>query len=649
VTPEIGLIIHTMNARRIIPLILVIAALFAYHNCYHAPFVFDDQTSIVENYRIRKLWPLGEVLTQTSRPVVHLTLALNYAISGLDVWSYHAFNVMVHILAALTLYGVIRRTLLREGLRNRFGSEAAWLAGAVALIWLVHPLQTEAVTYIIQRAVSLMGLFYLLTLYCVIRAIDSANPIRWYGTAVICCAVGMATKPIMVTAPLVILLYDYVFVSQSLRDAFRQRWVLYVALAATWLILPWVLSNSPAEWKPDVGGAVKNVAAWQYALSETPVLLHYLQLSIWPHPLCFDYVMPVLPLGDVVLPAVIVLGLLAATAWALWHRQAVGFLGAWFFVILAPTSGVIPIIDLVFEHRMYLPLAGVVAFVVIGGWDLLKGSLSAKEGIDLAWKTEAAIVAVVAVLFGFLTVQRNEDYRSAISIWSDTVAKRPNNPRARATLGFALNNEGRFLEAEPQLREAIRLQSDYAPAHINLGVTLMNLGRVTEAIEEFRAALAILPNSPTANKNLADILAQTGRTEEAITHYQKALETQPNLLQARNNLGLTLARQGELEGAIAQFSRVLQLDPNAQIAESNLALALMKLGRFEESLPHALHALALDPADVQAHYTAAVALEKKGHIADAVQQYEEVLHLQPNHAEARQRLANLSHATGAAR
>ena len=216
------------------------AGVAAYHNSFAGPCVFDDVPWIVENPSIRSLWPIGHLLAPQSardvggRPVVSLTLAVNYALGGTDVWGYHAVNLAIHILAAWTLLGVTRRTLLSPRLQERFGSAATPLALMVAILWTVHPLQTEAVTYLIQRTEALVGLLYLLTLYCVIRGATSSRATRWYSAAVAASLLGMATKELMATAPVIVLLYDRTFLAGSFREALRRRYGLYLALAATW-------------------------------------------------------------------------------------------------------------------------------------------------------------------------------------------------------------------------------------------------------------------------------------------------------------------------------------------------------------------------------------------------------------------------------
>ena len=199
--------------------VVVAAGLLAYHNSFQGPFIYDDVPSIPGNPHIRHLWPIWQAMSAppgspvAGRPVVCLTLALNYAWGGLNVWGYHAFNLTIHLVSALVLFGILRRTFQGEKLRDRFGAVAVWLAGAIALIWEVHPLQTESVTYIVQRTESLMGLFLLLTLYGVLRSSQSSRPRVWQAAAIVSCALGMGSKEVMVSAPLIVLLYDRVFLA----------------------------------------------------------------------------------------------------------------------------------------------------------------------------------------------------------------------------------------------------------------------------------------------------------------------------------------------------------------------------------------------------------------------------------------------------
>lgn len=223
-----------------------------------------------------------------ARPLPYYTFALNYAVHGTNLWGYHAVNLVIHLAAGLVLFGLIRRTLGMPRVPPRYAAAADGLALAAALLWLVHPLQTESVTYIYQRIESLMGLFYLLTLYCFVRSTGSPRPRLWLATAVLCCAGGMCSKEVMVTAPLLVLWYDRVFVARGWQEVFRRRWAFYAALFATWLIVL-VTMRCQANLYREIHTASMPWTPWQYALNQPIVILHYLRLSFFPRGLCLHY------------------------------------------------------------------------------------------------------------------------------------------------------------------------------------------------------------------------------------------------------------------------------------------------------------------------------------------------------------------------
>ena len=570
------------------------------------------------------------------RPVECLTLALNYALDGLNIRGYHAFNLMLHLASALVLFGLLRRTFEGEKLRDRFGAAAIWVAAATALIWEVHPLQTESVTYIIQRSELLMGLFMLLTVYCTLRGSQSSRPRAWYLAAVVSCALGMGSKEVMVCAPLIVLLYDRVFLAPSFRELWRRRMSLYIGLTATWVLLAAMVAQTA---HPNTRFGIEGLTPWGYLMTEASVITHYLRLCFWPHPLVIDYGdWPIAPsLEDVLLPAVAVLGLLGATVWALRYRPWAGFLGAWFFLILGPTSSILPSAgEVAAERRMYSPLAAVVTLTVVGAFVLGNRLLTKREGAVLGCLTGVAVVA----LCGFLTVQRNQDYRSALAIWQDTVERRPNNPRAHDNLGSALGEAGRVQEAIGQLEQALRINPSYADAHYNLGKALDQAGRTREAIGHYQQALQIKPNDVNALNNLGLALSHLGRKREAMEHWEQALRIKPDLAEAHFNLGRALMGEGRLPEAIGHYEQVLRINPDDTEVHDVLGIALIELGRPQQAVEHWEQALRIKPDLAEAHFNLGLALMGEGRLPEAIDHYEQALRIKPDYAEAHNDLGN---------
>ena len=629
----------------VLPLLIVGAALVAYANSFSGAFVFDDTHHVLDNPGIVKLWPLGDVIAEARRPVVDLSLAINYALGEFEVAGYHAFNLAIHILAALTLYGVIRRTLIAERLRPRFGEAAPWLALVVALIWVVHPLQTQSVTYVIQRGESLMGLFYLLTLYCVIRGVRSSQRGWWYAAAVVACALGMGSKAVMITAPVVVLAYDWVFLGNTLRETLRRRWPLYLGLAATWWVLVelgiagGVLSTS----RPlaHVGFSYKDITPLEYLGSQPEVILHYLRLSVWPHPLSLDYEWPVARTLWRIVPYAVVMGIaLLASVWGWWRRSAWGFVGLWFFAILAPTSSFIPIRDLALEHRMYLSLASVLVFMVIGGYAGL-GRAFDRFGLKVSARRVIAVVLVTAIV-GVLSVrvhQRNKDYRSELAIWSSAVAVRPDNGRARHNLANALLKAGRFREAIAQSREAIRIRPEHAPSYFDLGAALDQDGRPDEAMETYRETIRLDPTMTRAHLNLGVMLYQRGDTEGAIRKYREVLGIDPEHILAHYNLANALKKQGRIDEAIEAYREVVRIEPLHINARKKLGDALVGQGRVEQGVRVYREALAVNRGNPDLNFRLGIALLQLDRVDDAIAALQQTLRVKPNNEAAQRALA----------
>jgi tetratricopeptide (TPR) repeat protein len=389
----------------------------------------------------------------------------------------------------------------------------------------------------------------------------------------------MGSKAVMVTAPLVVLLYDWVFISKSMGQAFRLRWRLYLGLAATWSVLfaSGVISevfNPPSYASATVGLGFKGISPLEYLATQPGVILHYLRLAIWPHPLCLDYGWPVARTAWALIPPALIMSvLLAATAWALLRKSWWGFLGAWFFLILAPTSSVMPIKDPIYEHRMYLPLAAIVILAIIVGHALLGRAV---HRVSVRRLVAAGLTLAAVVVLSYGTYRRNRVYESPLAMWSDVVAKRPGNVRAHYNLGRNLAQQGRLDEAAEAYRETVRLEPTHYFAYNNLGTSLVKQDKFDEAIEAFRKSRQIRPSFAEAHFNLGNCLLRQRELDEAVNAFREALRYDPAFASAHYNLGVALQYQGRLDEAIEEYRETLRLEQDHAGAERQLRLALKR-------------------------------------------------------------------------
>lgn len=611
-------------------LALLLACLTVYANSLSAPVVFDDRVTLFENPQLREWWNPAVVLFPArelpvaGRPLVNLSFALNYAAGGFAVEGYHLVNLLLHVACALLFGMVVLRTLLLPRL-TAWQPMAAPIAWGAALVWAVHPINSEAVNYLSQRSESLMAVALLTTLYASIRARHASRRGTWHSVAVTSCLAGMACKETMIVAPLLVWLHDWTFArpdhsepyheghARPRRDGRWARWPLYAALASTTLLLGALQWTRPRSFS---AGFTSGVDTWTYLLNQAPLLIRYGRLMVWPMDLVANYGAPVpLSLGQV-LPhvAAIVAGLIA-TVLALLRWPAVGFLFAWVFITLAPTSSIVPIATEVgAERRMYLPsMALVVAFVVLVAFLLERlrrsPSIAAASATDPAWRARTVTVtcALLAIPLGTITHSRNREYASALTL-AQTSASRWPSPTATLMLGTELAAAGQHAEALPYLRAA----AEHLPrARYNLGVELFSVGDLDGAaqqlrrfVEEHSTLIEVLP----ARALIGRVYAAREQWPAAIAEFDAVVAMAPGntegrelLASALGNQGAALAMENRLQEAVTTFRRASNVTPNVPVVHRNLAAALLEAHDLTGARQSAQRALQLAPGDAEVH------------------------------------------------
>ena len=596
-------------------LLIVVIGWAAYINSFQVPFVYDDLGNIVTN-RDLQAFKFSEVSSYMgTRSLPQAILALNYRVGQLNVFGYHLVNWLIHVLSALVLFWLslaIARICYKHVRTYRLAG-LTWdthivFALFVSLVFVSHPLTTEAVTYVVQRIVSLTVLLYLLAIatYAQWRQSDKSWRWLWAVLSLATTLLAMHSKEIAFTIPLAIIWLELCFFlpqeTTVAEGGHRKRRVLARLLfLLPWLVfllyLPWriygylIISSVGSAMPADVTGSVDAAAAVSsgltplsravYLMTQFGVLLTYLRLLIFPvgQSIDHDYVIHY-SLFDVPSLAglLVVAGLLALTLW-LWPRRRVMSFGIGFFLLnMVMESSILPLLEVVAEYRLYLPLVG---FALVAA-DMLIFLHTKIIRLKILQAAEVVIILLLAVL----TFQRNNIWRDPISLWQDAIAKAPEKARPHNNLGTLLLEQGRYMEAASHFQQAVEIDPAYAHAHNNLGTAFGMMGRLEEAATEYQRVLELNPNIMTASINLGIVYLKQeqldkaeGQLEKAASQLESVVQRDPRSARARAILGTVYAQQGKLEAAREQFEKVLEIDSNDSGARNNLDLVRAMLSR----------------------------------------------------------------------
>jgi hypothetical protein len=430
----------------------------AYSNCLHYPFLFDGGPMLDGLRTLSLADPAGWLLARP-RTFGYLTFDLQKTLHGMWLPGFHVVNIAIHAAAACLLGAIVRDTLARSAPRL-----AAWQRDAAALfaalLFGLHPMATHAVTYLYQRFESLMGMLFLASIWCLLRAAVAARPTGWLVACYTCFVLSLLTKEVAIVLPAALLLFDRCYLADSWREVWARRRWLYAAFGATFAAgLAAVLMNL----KHYQGGGIfffRRIGLWQYLGTQPEIIGHYIRQALWPDWLCIDPAWPVQDDPRVLAAEWLAVAALAvATAW-LWHRdKRLAYLPIVGVLVLLPTSSIVTVIDLAFEHRFYLslaPLATAAALAAVVGGPAALSRIGLRDEVILRGCTITGLAAVSLAL-GVATFRRNTVHESLATLWADTALKAPHNTRAWVTLGTVMDAEGRTAEAMDCYVQLVRL------------------------------------------------------------------------------------------------------------------------------------------------------------------------------------------------
>lgn len=677
--------------------LIAIIGVLAYSNTFSVPFMFDDKApngQIEDNLMIRDLGNFSRVLKGHDfgstegyifvprRFMGYLSFALNYEIHGLSVAGYHIVNIAIHIANALLVYFLVLLTFKtpfmteNRGQETEGGKQENLIALFSSLLFVSHPIQTESVTYIVQRFASLATMFYLLSLLMYVKgrllSLPRLSSVCCLLSSVLFALLAMLTKEICFTLPLMVLLYELIFFRHTFKRSLLLSLIAGVIVISSSVLVLGANGKSLGDMLSDLSVKTRletDISRWEYLMTQTRVITTYVRLLLLPTDQNLDYDYPVfhsffdpqVVLSFTFLSLLFATGVYSATGnrlkakgnlflrFKVHDSRLLGFGILWFFVTLSVESSIIPLGDVIFEHRMYLPSIG--AFIVIAQVMFIV----IERGTPRFFSYASACLLSIVVIFSIATYKRNMVWQNEMTMWEDIVSKSPQKARALNNLAAINIDHHRPEAALDYLKRALAVDPHYMDAYRNLASAYMNLGAYNEALAAYRKileyepnnagvlssaatahiktgnyeaardaalkALSINPDFPAAYDNLGTAYRKLGKYDDALRAVNQALRIRPNFAQAHNNLGLTYVVVKRFDEAAAAFKRSLELDPSYTAAYSNLGGLYIVQKNYAAAIEILKRAVEVDQNDIDAHVNLAVAYALKGDRNSAMEQY----------------------------
>ncbi len=587
--------------KRLLLFLLPLLVLVTYAHTMHSPFVFDDIRNISANpatqiseLTFKNMRKAAVDSPLSARPISYITFAINYFFHQHEVYGYRLVNLVIHMLNGMLLYLFLMNTfklpILQDTIKQPF-----WVAYFAALVWVIHPLQVESVTYIVQRMNSLATLFYMLAFLCYLKARLSSNKRRWL------CAVAsftsgllaLGSKEIAVTLPFFILLYEWMFF-QDMDFSWLKRNTIVLAAAGFFLAGMFFVYVGRNPWQTIAAGySSRDFTMWQRLLTEPRVILHYIELFVFPLPTRLT-LLPEFSVSTslvepaTTLPAIIGVMFIISTAMALAKdMRLISFAILWFMGNLVVESSVVSL-EIIFLHRTYLPsmmASLLVTYLVL-------------QHVKSERFTKVILISGLIILT-YWTYDRNKTWCDKVYFWRDCLQKNRTDFRVYNNLGKALEEKGEMDVAIGMYEKAISVNPKHPRPYNNLGVALMNKGKIDEASEVLHKALVKVPEDPETHYNLGLAYTAQNDLQEAEEQFRQAHDHFPKDSDpdVHNNLGITLARMGKLQEAVEHFREAVRINNDDQFAHNNLGITLARLGEYNEAIFHFQQVLRINPND----------------------------------------------------
>jgi tetratricopeptide (TPR) repeat protein len=627
-----------------------------YSNSFFGSFHFDDEQCIVNNPSLRhatdvvslwRYWP--------TRFVTFFSLALNYHIGGLHVFGYHVFNFLTHVATSWLIYVFVLLTFKSpEVKKDRIAAHGKGIAFFVSVLFLVHPVQTQSVDYIIQRATLLAAFFYMASLCFYVLArqerVEGFSCNRWkilYVGSFGCALLSMFSKELAVTLPLSLCLYEYFFLKRERSS--RLKWmlpflfILFVVPLTMFFVKMFSVPVDHFKETRRIVWGFSEVAPLDYFLTQLRAFWTYGRLLFIPvnQNLDYDYSFSKSIMSpEVFISFLGIISFLYVAFRGVNRYRLVSFsiflffimFAPWFFIGLFPESSVMAMInDVIFEHRLYL---GVLAFgfFIVCGLFYFFNDLKVFKRADSARRFRPVIVILfsLSIVFSFATYQRNKIWKDEVTLWSDVIAKSPDKARGYNNRGYAYLKQGRLDLSLQDFTMAIKIQPDLAKAYNNRAQVYFDKGDFNAAFLDFNKAIEIQPDYAKAISNRAAIYLKEGRFDEALADYNEAIRIEPGLSGIYNNRGDAYMKAGNTDLALSDYSIAIELEPEFALAYSNRGFVYLKKGDYDRALSDYSKAIAIEPDSAQAYNNRANIYFNKGDVARALVDYDRATKIDPS-------------------
>jgi Tfp pilus assembly protein PilF len=558
--------------------LIVSLSLLIYQNSFRGGFQFDDFKAIVENASIRDLSNLSLIFRANgTRPILFLSFALNYHFGGTGKWGYHLVNLFLHISNGILVYFIVVG-MSRAYSSNYLNQNDSSVALLTSLFFVVHPIQTEAVTYIISRSSVLCSTFYLLSLYLFIKARGEAREIPsiflsiriYFIFSIFFFPLALFTKELAATLPLVLFLYDYIFVFRHKSESRKERFKLGLYYLPFWIILIFFLILK-YRFSGTLGNPEFSRGLYSNLLTGLHVMVGYLNLLFFPHSQSAD---PNFPDSTslrepAVLCSIAIIAMIIIIALRQYKRIPLLSFGIfWYFIALLPTSSIVSLQDVMAEHRAYLPSVG---FFLTMGVLITRFFESKVAGLSIrsSYLRMMGTLILILMIFSLGTTKRNPVWNSNVKLWKDAVKKAPLKDRVHANLGLAYEQKGLLDEAITEYKKCLRINPVNVEAIFDLGNTYHKKGWLDKAIAQYRKSISLDPQHNKSHFNLGIMLYKKGLNYEAIKEFEETLRLSPRYAEAHSNLGVVYYNNlKENEKALFHFRHALRLNPNVEQADS---------------------------------------------------------------------------------